>query len=68
MPRLLRIALQVVLFFLLLGVVVGIGTPNTGGLEKAVLVAVGIGLIWLAIRLRSGRSARPWSSASPPPA
>jgi hypothetical protein len=68
MPRLLRIALQVVLFFLLLGVVVGIGTPNTGGLEKAVLVAVLIGLIWLAIRLRSVRSARPWSSASPPPA
>jgi protein-S-isoprenylcysteine O-methyltransferase Ste14 len=66
--RLLRIALQIVLFFLLLGVVVGIGTPNTGGLEKAVLVAVGLGLVWLATRLRTWRSAPQSSSASTPPA
>jgi hypothetical protein len=66
MLRLLRIALQVVLFFLLIGVVIGIGTPNTGGLEKVVLVLVGLGLVWLATRLRSDRSAPRSSSASPP--
>jgi hypothetical protein len=62
----LRIALQVVVFFLLIGVVMGIATPDTGALEKGVLVAVEIGLVWLAMRLRTWRSAPPWSSASPP--
>jgi hypothetical protein len=52
MLRLLRIALQVVLFFLLLGVVVAIGTPETGPLEKAVLLAGGLGLVWVAAKLR----------------
>jgi hypothetical protein len=63
---LLRIALQVVVFFLLLGVVMAIGTSNTGVLEKAVLVLVGLALVWFAMWLRTWRSAPPWSSASPP--
>jgi hypothetical protein len=64
--RLLRIILQVVVFFLLLGVVMAIGTSDTGVLEKAVLAFVGLALVWFAIRLRTWRSAPPWSSASPP--
>jgi hypothetical protein len=64
--RLLRIILQVLVFFLLLGVAMAIGTSDTGVFEKAVLVLVGVGLVWFAIRLRTWRSAPPWSSASPP--
>ena len=52
MLRLLRIALQVVIFFLLLGVVVGIGTPYTGPIEKVVLVPIGLALVWLAVQVR----------------
>ena len=60
MLRWLRIALQVVLFFLLLGVVVAIGTPETGLLEKAVLVVAGAALVWVAVRVRDlGRIRRP---------
>jgi hypothetical protein len=50
--RLLRIALQAVLFFLLLAAVIGIGAPETGVLEKLVLAVIAAGLIWLAIRVR----------------
>jgi hypothetical protein len=52
MLRLLRIALQVVLFFLLIGVVLGIGTPDTGTVEKIVLVPIGLALVWLAVLVR----------------
>ncbi len=50
--RLLRLALQAVLFFLLLGSVVGIGAPETGALEKLVLAAFAAFLIWLATLVR----------------
>jgi hypothetical protein len=41
-----------VLFFLLLSAVIGIAVPETGVVEKAVLVALGAGLIWLASLVR----------------
>jgi ABC-type transport system involved in cytochrome c biogenesis permease component len=50
--RLLRIALEAVLFFLLLAVVLGIGADETGVLEKLVLAAIAAGLIWVAFRVR----------------
>ena len=50
--RLLRIALQVVLFFLLLSLVVAVAAAETGLAEKAALVAAGVVLVWLASRLR----------------
>jgi hypothetical protein len=52
MLRLLRIAIQVVLFFLLLGVVVALGDPNVGAVEKAAAVAMGVGLVWVAVPVR----------------
>lgn len=52
MIRLLRLALQVVLFFLLLSLVVGLASGSTGAVEKAVLIAMGASLVWLAYRLR----------------
>ncbi|MGH2744855.1 MAG: transposase [Thermoleophilaceae bacterium] len=48
MLRVVRIALQVVIFFLLLSVVVGVASGHTGLVEKAALVAVGALLIWAA--------------------
>jgi hypothetical protein len=50
--RLLRLAIQAVLFFLLLGAVVGIAASETGALEKAVLVAFAALVIWLATLVR----------------
>jgi len=52
MLRLLRIALQLVLFFLLLSLVVAVGSAQTGLLEKVALIAAGVALVWLASRLR----------------
>jgi hypothetical protein len=52
MTRLLRLALQVVLFFLLLSLVVAIASVETGAVEKVVLVAAGAVLVWLASRVR----------------
>jgi hypothetical protein len=51
MARLIRIALQVVIFFLVLGAVIGIGS-HTGAAEKLVLAAVIVGLVALAARVR----------------
>ena len=50
--RLLRIALEAVLFFLLLAAVLGIGADETGVLEKLVLAVIAAGLIWIAFRVR----------------
>jgi len=50
--RLLRLALQAVLFFLLLGAVIGIGSGETGAVEKLVVAVVAGVLIWIAARLR----------------
>jgi hypothetical protein len=52
MTRLLRLALQVVLFFLLLSLVVAIASVETGAVEKVVLAAAGAVLVWLASRVR----------------
>lgn len=52
MTTLLRIALQVVLFFSLLGLVVALASAETGMAEKVVLIAVGVLLVWLAARVR----------------
>ena len=49
---LLRRALQVVLFFLLLGLVVGLGSAETGVVEKGVLAVLAGVLIWVAARVR----------------
>jgi hypothetical protein len=71
MLRLLRMALQVVLFFVLLSVVVAVGAQETGLAEKAALIAILAALVWLAARLRqiawithtsgmsSGKASRP---------
>ena len=52
MIRLLRLALQVVLFFLLLSLVVAVASAQTGTVEKIALIAAGALLVWLASRVR----------------
>jgi hypothetical protein len=52
MLRLLRIALQCVLFFLLMSVVIGIGAAETGLIEKGALTVIGLALVWVASRVR----------------
>jgi hypothetical protein len=61
MLRLIRIGLQLVLFFLLLAAVVGVGSASTGAVEKIALAAIGGLLVWLASLVRRiGRApARP---------
>jgi hypothetical protein len=60
MIRLLRLALQVVLFFLLLSLVVAIGSSETGMVEKVALIAAGAVLVWLASLVRRiGAPVRP---------
>jgi hypothetical protein len=52
MLRLLRFALQLVLFFLLLSFVVAVGSAETGLVEKVALIVAGAVLVWLASRVR----------------
>ena len=52
MIRLLRLALQVVLFFVLLSLVVAVASAQTGTGEKVALIAAGAVLVWLASRVR----------------
>jgi hypothetical protein len=52
MIRLLRLALQVVLFFLVLSLVVAVASAQTGIVEKVALIAVGAVLVWLASHVR----------------
>jgi hypothetical protein len=52
MARLIRLALQVLLFFMLLALVIAIAAPETGPLEKGALLLLGAGVVWLAWRLR----------------
>jgi hypothetical protein len=52
MMRLLRLALQVVLFFLLLSLVVAVAAAETGFVEKVALITAGVVLVWLASRVR----------------
>jgi hypothetical protein len=60
MIRLLRLALQVVLFLLLLSLVVATASAETGVVEKVALIAAGAVLVWLASRVRRiGAPVRP---------
>ena len=52
MVRLLRVALQVVMFFLLLSLVIAVASAQTGAVEKVALIASGAVLVWLAPRVR----------------
>jgi len=52
MLRLVRIALLVVLVFLVLGFVIAAGRPETGPVEDAVLIAAIVGLVALAVPVR----------------
>ena len=52
MIRLVRLVLQVVLFFLLLSLVVAVASVQTGIVEKVALIAVGAVLVWLASYVR----------------
>jgi len=45
MLRLLRVALQVVLFFLLISLVVAVAAAQTGTVEKVALIAAGAVLV-----------------------
>ena len=53
MVRIVRFALQVVLFFLLLGVAMALGDGDVGVVEKLVVAVIGVGLIWVAARVRA---------------
>jgi hypothetical protein len=52
MMRLLRLALQLVLFFLLLSLVVAVASAQTGTVEKVALIAAAALLVWVALRVR----------------
>jgi hypothetical protein len=52
MLSLLRLALQLILFFLVLSLVVAVGSAQTGLVEKVALIAVGVVLVWLASHVR----------------
>jgi hypothetical protein len=52
MLTLARLGLQMVLFLILVAVVIGVATPETGTLEKVALAALGGAVIWLASRVR----------------
>lgn len=52
MMRLLRFTLQVVPFFLLLSLVVAVGSAETGIVQRVALIAAGAVLVWLASRVR----------------
>ena len=52
MIRLLRLALQVGLFFLLLSLVVAVASVHTGTVEKVALIAAGAVVVWLASHVR----------------
>lgn len=52
MIRLLRLGLQVVLFFLLLSLVVAVASMHTGAVEKVALIGPGAVLAWLASRVQ----------------
>lgn len=50
--RALRILLQAILFFFLLGIVISISSPETSVVVKLLLAALGAGLIWIAALVR----------------
>ena len=52
MLSLLRLAFQLVLFFVLLSLVVAVGSAQTGPVKKVALIAAGVVLVWLASHVR----------------
>lgn len=52
MLSLLRLALQLILFFLVLSLAVAVGSDQTGLVEKVALIAVGVVLVWLTSHVR----------------
>jgi hypothetical protein len=54
----LRVALQLVTFFVLVSIVVAIATATIGIVETLVLVAIVAALVWLWARLRRFEAAR----------
>jgi hypothetical protein len=52
MLRLLRLALLVILFFCILGLVISIGRPETGSFEDALLLAAVAALFAVAVPIR----------------
>lgn len=52
MLRLVRLAIQVVLFFFTLGLVVGVSRPETGPVEDVALVIGIVALLALAVPIR----------------
>lgn len=64
MLRALRLAVQFVLFFLLLSAVIGVSSSETGVVEKGALIVYGGVLVWLASRVR-GLGARPTTPRQP---
>jgi hypothetical protein len=50
--RFVRIIIQAVLFFLLLGLVIAIGSQETGIVEKLAMVVFGALLVWIAVQVR----------------
>jgi len=52
MLALLRLALQIVLFFVLLSVVIGLGSTESGLVEKGVLAGLAGVLLWVASFVR----------------
>jgi hypothetical protein len=47
--RVVRFALLLVLFFLVLGVIIAAGSPETGPIEKPILAVVAVGLVAASI-------------------
>lgn len=47
-----RIALQVVLLFSLLSLVVAAGSPTSGPASKATLAVVAVAVVWVTARVR----------------
>ena len=52
MFRLVRLAILIVLFFFIVGIVVAISRPETGPIEDVVLVGVVLALFALAVPVR----------------
>jgi hypothetical protein len=52
MLRALRILLEAVVFFFILGAVIAIGSPETSVVVKLLLALLIAGLVWIAVQVR----------------
>jgi hypothetical protein len=59
MLRLLRLAILVAMTFVVLSLVIAIGTPETGPIEKVILGAAAIGIIVASAPVRRIGTTRP---------